>query len=156
MVLVSQHKQISTQQEAIDGDPYVKILPFFLLRWIFQGLFLSQLSSRERKARLRRENGVKIQGDGPQDKFNVLLLPGSQMIQALILFNVYCIRGCLRRDVFEMPSTHAQLFGKSFQNQNGQLLFSHPKMCVNQSDDFSARRIFSLGDMGRGIHSVIQ
>lgn len=39
--IISQCRQISTQQEAIDGGPYVEAPPFSLSRWIFPRLILS-------------------------------------------------------------------------------------------------------------------
>lgn len=49
--IISQCKQISTQQEAMDGDPYVERPPFSPCRWIFPWFILSQLNSRERNSK---------------------------------------------------------------------------------------------------------
>ena len=107
--------------------------------------------------RLRRESGIKIQGGGPQNKFNLLLLPWSLMIQAFFLFNVYWLRRLLRRDILRCPLLTLSYLGSHSKSKISNY-FSHTqkKHVLTRVMIFLARRIFSLGGMGGRIHSVIQ
>lgn len=94
--------------------------------------------------RLRRESGIKIQGGGPRNKFNLLLLPWSLMIQAFFLFNVYWLRRLLRRDILRCPLLTLSYLGSHSKSKISNY-FSHTpqkKTCVNQSDDFFSKENF--------------
>lgn len=104
--IITQCKQISTQQETIDGDPYVETPPFSPCRWIVPWFILSQLNSRERNSKSQMRKCHWNPGRWMPDKFNLLLLLWPWMMQTAILFNTYCTRGFLRREIFETPSAH--------------------------------------------------